>query len=237
MLIAQKRIPEQTEEVTDGEHYLKRVKEMMLQELYPFFIERIIKEVGFGPGKALEIGPGPLPMGFYLCRQTLWDVIGGEISPDIVELGKKIIKEADTKAPYRMKVANAEDLPFEDESFGLVISSGSMHHWSNPIKVFREINRVLAPGGSAIIFDLCRKVYTDQIEFMRIMDTVKDEFKQGLMDSLKAAYTPDEIVDLIRESGNLSSWQRIRTEQYHSGMSWLNQCVVLQKSLQRRVRF
>ena len=236
MLIAPQRIPEQTEEVADGQHYLKRVKEMMVHELYPFFIERIIKEAGFGPGKALEIGPGPLPMGFYLCRQSLWEVTGGEISPDIVEIGRKAMKEEDRKAHYNMVIANAEALPFPDGTFNLVFSSGSLHHWLNPVKVFQEINRVLAPGGKAIIFDLSREVYADEAEFQRIMGTVKDEFTQGLMESLKAAYSPQEVIQLIRKSGNLNTWQRIQTEQYHCGMAWLNQCVVLQKALKRRVR-
>ncbi|HEX2925157.1 MAG TPA: class I SAM-dependent methyltransferase [Ruminiclostridium sp.] len=236
MLIAPERIPEQTEEVADGRHYLKRVKEMMIQELYPFFIERIIKEAGFGPGRALEIGPGPLPMGFYLCRRSLWEVTGAEISPDMVEIGRKTMKEEDRKAHYSMVIANAENLPFPDGSFNLIFSSGSLHHWLNPVKVFREINRVLAPGGKAMIFDLSREVYSDEAEYQRIMGTVKEEFKQGLLESLKAAYLPGEIMDIIRKSGNLSTWQRIQTEQYHCGMTWLNQCVILQKALNRRVR-
>lgn len=235
MLISTERIPESTQEVCDGEHYLSRVKSMMLNELFPFYIERIIKEVGFGPGKALEIGPGPLPLGSYLCKQTLWEAIGAEISEEIVQLGRKAIKEVDKRMRYRFEVANAEKLPFDDNSFNLVFSSGSLHHWSNPIKVFQEINRVLAPGGTVVIFDLCREVYEDEESFQNIMDSIKADYRQGLLDSLKAAYLPMEIYNLIKMSGRLDVWQRIQLEQYHYGVAKLNQCIILKKTLQRRI--
>ncbi|MGB8453606.1 MAG: class I SAM-dependent methyltransferase [Anaerocolumna sp.] len=236
MLIEQKRIPERTEEVCDGQHYIKRVKAMMVGEHYPFLVERMIKEVGFGPGKALEIGPGPMPMGFSFCKQTQWDVIGIDISEEIVELARKELKKEEQNGHYRIKVANAECMPFSDEMFNFVFSSGSLHHWLNPVKVFQEINRVLAPGGTVLIFDLCREHYGDDKYFDHIMGTVKKEFKQGLLDSIKAAYVPEEIYHLILESGTLDIWKRIQFEQYHGNMLQLNQAVILQKPLLRQIR-
>lgn len=236
MLIASKRIPEQTEEVCDGQHYLRRVKTMMVRELYPFFIERMVKEVGFGPGKALEIGPGPLPMGFLFCKQTQWDVVGIDISAEIVELARKVMKEEDQKTRYKIEIGNAEKLPFMDGAFNLIFSSGSLHHWVNPVKILQEIERVLAPGGTVIIFDLCRELYIEEEGFNRTMGIVKEEFRQGLLDSLKAAYEPEEIYRLIQESGKFAIWQRIQLEQYHCGVAGLNQGVILQKPLRRQVR-
>ncbi|KOM98649.1 hypothetical protein ACP49_05770 [Clostridium botulinum] len=236
MLIGEMRVPEQTEEVCDGKHYVKRVKEMMVKYHYPFLVERMIKEVGFGPGKALEIGPGPLPMGFSFCKQTQWDVIGIDISEDIVDLARKAMKEEEQTMCYRLKTANAEKIPFADKTFNLIFSSGSLHHWVNPIKVFQEINRVLAPGGAVIIFDLCREIYGNKKDFTSIMGTVQGEFKQGLLESLKAAYLPNEIYQLIQESGTLNTWNRIQFEQYHSDMLQLNQCIILKKPLMRHIR-
>lgn len=45
-------------------------------------------------------------------------------------------------------------LPFPDESVDVVVSTLSLHHWSNPDGVLGEIDRVLVPGGSALIYDL-----------------------------------------------------------------------------------
>ena len=46
---------------------------------------------------------------------------------------------------------DAEDLPFEDGSFDLVYSHGVLHHTPNTARALREVHRVLAPGGRAIV--------------------------------------------------------------------------------------
>jgi ubiquinone/menaquinone biosynthesis C-methylase UbiE len=43
--------------------------------------------------------------------------------------------------------ADAEHLPFPDDSFGIVYSWGVLHHSPNTAQAFREAHRVLRPGG------------------------------------------------------------------------------------------
>lgn len=231
MLIEEERIAEQTEAIKDGESYIERVKKVMLKEQYPFFVERIIKEVGFGPGKALEIGTGPLPMGFSFCKQTQWAVTGIDISEDVINLGRREMKADLQMMRYKLEVANAEQMPFADESFNLVFSSGSLHHWNNPMKVFKEINRVLAVGGTAVIFDLNREFYGNEKELVFITESVQPQFRSEFIASLKAAYLPKEIYELLRNSDTLHTWNRIQFEQYREGLLQLSQCVILKKKL------
>jgi ubiquinone/menaquinone biosynthesis C-methylase UbiE len=47
--------------------------------------------------------------------------------------------------------ADAESLPFEDESFDLVLGHAVLHHIPNLTQAFSEFERVLRPGG-AIVF-------------------------------------------------------------------------------------
>jgi len=49
----------------------------------------------------------------------------------------------------RVLRADAEHLPFADESFELVYSWGVLHHSPDTTRAVREVHRVLAPGGIA----------------------------------------------------------------------------------------
>lgn len=50
-----------------------------------------------------------------------------------------------------LQVADAEQLPFQDESFDIVYSWGVLHHSPNTSKAISEVRRVLRPGGRASI--------------------------------------------------------------------------------------
>ena len=52
----------------------------------------------------------------------------------------------------KFQKASILDLPFEDNSFDIVLSSGVIHHTSNPELALSELTRVLKPGGYLILY-------------------------------------------------------------------------------------
>jgi ubiquinone/menaquinone biosynthesis C-methylase UbiE len=56
----------------------------------------------------------------------------------------------------KLSVTDANALPFADATFHCVVSTGSLHHWKDPIHALSEAERVLKPGGHALIYDLVR---------------------------------------------------------------------------------
>ena len=53
----------------------------------------------------------------------------------------------------RFVVGDAADLPFEAETFDVVVSTLSLHHWAEPAASLAEIRRALRPGGFALLYD------------------------------------------------------------------------------------
>jgi ubiquinone/menaquinone biosynthesis C-methylase UbiE len=53
-------------------------------------------------------------------------------------------------------VADAEELPFDDESFDVVHSKDSLHHMTSPERAVAEYRRVLKQGGAALIVEANR---------------------------------------------------------------------------------
>ncbi|HEX7398610.1 MAG TPA: methyltransferase domain-containing protein, partial [Candidatus Limnocylindrales bacterium] len=51
-------------------------------------------------------------------------------------------------------LAGAGALPFPDSTFDCAISRFSIHHWPRPDAAFREIGRVVRPGGRLALVDL-----------------------------------------------------------------------------------
>jgi ubiquinone/menaquinone biosynthesis C-methylase UbiE len=57
------------------------------------------------------------------------------------------------KGKATFNVADAEMLPFEDNTFDIVVCNASFHHYIHPDAVLGEIRRVLKNGGRLLIGD------------------------------------------------------------------------------------
>jgi SAM-dependent methyltransferase len=78
-------------------------------------------------------------------------IVGIDLSPDMLLFAGR---HATTDGRLRFTVGDAASLPFDDASVDLVVSTLSLHHWSQPSDAFAEIARVLRPGGVALIYDV-----------------------------------------------------------------------------------
>lgn len=73
----------------------------------------------------------------------------------------------------------AEELPFADHSFDIVLSRLAFHHFVNPRDIFTEMKRVLKSGGKLVMMDMtvadvAFRDEVDRIEQMRDFSHVRD---------------------------------------------------------------
>lgn len=110
---------------------------------------------GLSAPAVLEIGHGPGGLAVRLARRlpTL-RLTGLDIDPAMVELAEARAAREGLAGRVRFVEGDVAALPFGDAVFDLVVSSFSVHHWSDPGAGFGEIRRVLRPGGGAIVYDL-----------------------------------------------------------------------------------
>ncbi len=100
--------------------------------------------------KALEIGAGT---GFFSLNLRQAGVVGEvhvtDISPGMVAAAERNANLLGFDIERR--VADAEHLPYGDATFDLVVGHAVIHHLPDVEKAFRELVRVLEPGGRVVI--------------------------------------------------------------------------------------
>lgn len=100
--------------------------------------------------RALEIGCGT---GFFTLNLKLAGVLGDchvtDISPGMVEVAKR---NADCLGfAVSGRAADAETLPYDDDTFDVVVGHAVIHHIPDVALAFKEMLRVVKPGGRVVI--------------------------------------------------------------------------------------
>lgn len=112
------------------------------------FMKEIVGFDKFTGKKVLEIGCG-LGTDLLQFARGGANVTGVDLTPKSIELVKN--RFAMENLPVDARVADAENLPFDNDSFDVVYSFGVLHHTPDTQKAIDEVHRVLKPGGRIII--------------------------------------------------------------------------------------
>lgn len=98
----------------------------------------------------LDVGTGPGIVAFLLTE------LGHDVTG--VDLSEEMLRNASENAerfnlPVEFRHGDAENLPFKDESFDVVVNRYVLWTLPNPDKAIAEWRRVLKPGGKVVIVD------------------------------------------------------------------------------------
>ena len=113
-------------------------------------------------GRILDVGTGPGYLPFLIAKRAPGlEITGIDLSSGMIEIARKKAEELGLSNRVKFEVANASSLPFEDGYFDFVVSTLSLHHWSDPAACFKEIHRVLKTNGQAYVYDVRRDTTED----------------------------------------------------------------------------
>jgi demethylmenaquinone methyltransferase/2-methoxy-6-polyprenyl-1,4-benzoquinol methylase len=99
---------------------------------------------------------------------------------------RKAFEKFGRDGPVSFYRGDAERLPFADDTFDAIWSSGSIEYWPDPVAALREFQRVVKPGGQVLVVG---------------PDYPDSELMQRLADAIMLFYDADEADRMFREAG------------------------------------
>lgn len=176
------------------------------------YTDYLIRNIGAaGTEHTLEVAAGTCICGRAIAPYVK-DVVCLDLTEEMLEQGKKMAVQEDIHN-ISFVTGNAMNLPFEDETFDLVLTRLSLHHFTEPQRPFREMQRVLKKGGKLVVWDMeataenLREV-NDYIETMRDASHTRilsrKEFETLFADEFVIQHEETILVPV-----NLQSWMNL----------------------------
>ncbi|PSF36850.1 SAM-dependent methyltransferase [Aphanothece hegewaldii CCALA 016] len=154
--------------------------------------------------KVLDVGTGTARIPILIAQQRpTWNITGIDLAKSMLDIGFKNIAQANLEQQIHLEVVDAKQMPYTDAQFDLVLSNSLLHHLPNPLPFLKELNRVLKPNGGILLRDLLRPASKAIIN--EIVEQVGEDYtehqKKLFWDSLHAAFTLEEIAELLQNAG------------------------------------
>ncbi len=167
------------------------------------FAERAI-ELGPPQGLILDAGTGTARIPILICQRCpQWQIIGIDLAQSMLGVGQTNVEQAGLQQQIKLEWVDAKQLPYPDAHFDMVVSNSLIHHLPNPLPFLTQLRRVLKPQGAIFLRDLMRP---DSIEILEAIVEREagdcNDYQKGLFrDSLHAAFTLDEVNELLQQAG------------------------------------
>ena len=115
---------------------------------------RVVKIVSKSkPTNVLDIATGTGDLAISLVDTGASKIVGLDISPGMLAIGKDKVKENKLQDSIEMVIGDSENLPFENNSFDAITVAFGVRNFENLEKGLREINRVLKPKGIFVVLE------------------------------------------------------------------------------------
>lgn len=146
------------------------------------------------PQRVLDVATGTGDLAIAIHRGTGAQVTGLDLSQQMLNVGTEKIKNAGLSTGIRMLKGDAENLPFQDDTFDAVSVAFGVRNFENLEMGLREMRRVVKPGGSVFILEfsqvegILRPLY--QFYFKNILPRIGRLVSR---DNRAYTYLPDSV--------------------------------------------
>ena len=138
----------------------------VMNDVMSFGVHRLWKQftlslTGLRPGqRALDVagGTGDLALGMLRQVGKQGSVVLSDINPNMLERGRDRLLDMGAAGNVECLVADAERLPFDDNSFDCVTIGFGLRNVTDKAAALNSMLRVLKPGGQLLILEFSRPV-------------------------------------------------------------------------------
>jgi ubiquinone/menaquinone biosynthesis C-methylase UbiE len=155
-------------------------------------------------GLVLDIGTGPGYLPIEMAKRAPQiTVVGIDSSKALIQISQENAEREGLSDRVRFVKCDANRLTFPDDSYDLVISTGSLHAWKHPVLVINECFRVLKAGCEAWLLDPAQIITPETEQLMGRGLNAVDRIASwwgSFTSKLTPAYTAKEIEEIIRRT-------------------------------------
>ena len=133
----------------------------------PRNVHRVVSGLDLGDKRVLDIGSGIGGPALLMAAELGARVIGIDLEAPLVAHARAYAAEAGLEQRVEFRTVEAGPLPFDERSFDLVYSSGAFTQVEDKLGMFREVLRVLVPGGVFACYDWMRsdETYSEDMHY------------------------------------------------------------------------
>jgi ubiquinone/menaquinone biosynthesis C-methylase UbiE len=136
-------------------------------------ITRLVNAINPLPAShALEIATGPGHVAMALAERCAL-VVGVDLTDAPLAIAERTRRERNL-ANVRFQRADAEQLPFADAEFDIVLCRFAFHHFEDPAIPLREMIRVCRPGGRIAVEDIAASEIPERADFYNHFERLRD---------------------------------------------------------------
>jgi len=105
------------------------------------------------PQHILDIATGTADLAIQAIAVNPEKITGVDIAEKMLEIGREKVKKKNLEHTISLQLADACNLPFDDNSFDAVTVAFGVRNFENLSQGLREMNRVLKGGGMVVILE------------------------------------------------------------------------------------